>query len=95
MRLQIEVLGAKNPVIRNLLTNRALAPVRWIIGKLYVFCFMGYCLVPFTFFNDYWEIYRSVYFMGFIFFLVIYLIFSNIYPAITIVLLYLFLRAGD
>ena len=71
MRLQMEVLGAKNPIVRNLFTNRALAPVRWIIGKLYVFCFMGYCLVPFTFFNDYWEIYRSVYFMGFVFFLVI------------------------
>lgn len=65
----MEVLGAKNPIVSNLFTNRALAPVRWIIGKLYVFCFMGYCLVPFTFFNDYWEIYRSVYFMGFVFFL--------------------------
>lgn len=66
---QVEVLIAKNTQVRKVFTNPVLAPVRWVIGKLYVFCFMGYCLAPFSFFSDFWAIYRSVYFMGFVFFL--------------------------
>lgn len=65
----MEVLVAKNPAINKVFTNPTLAPVRWVIGKLYVFCFMGYCLAPFTFFSEFWSIYGSVYYMGFVFFL--------------------------
>lgn len=65
----MEVVVAKNATIRKLFTNPVLAPTRWVLGKLYVFCFMGYCLAPFSFFSDYWAIYKSVYFMGFVFFL--------------------------
>lgn len=65
----MEVLAAKNPAIHKVFNNPTLAPVRWVIGKLYVFCFMGYCLAPFTFFSDYWSIYGSLYYMGFVVFL--------------------------
>lgn len=65
----MELLAAKNPAIHKVFNNPTLAPVRWVIGKLYVFCFMGYCLAPFTFFSDFWSIYGSLYYMGFVVFL--------------------------
>ena len=66
---QMEVLAVKNATMCYLTTDTKLAPLRWIVGKVYVTVFMGYCLVPFAFFNDYWAIYGSVYYIGFVFFL--------------------------
>ena len=69
MIFQVEVLVAKNPAINKVFTNPILAPVRWVLGKIYVFGFMGYCLAPFTFFKDFWSIYGSLYYMGFVVFI--------------------------
>jgi hypothetical protein len=60
---------AKNAKIGYLLTDSKFSALRWVVGKLYVFGFMGYCLAPFALFSDFWSIYRSLYYMGFVLFL--------------------------
>jgi len=64
----VETLVAKNELLRKVHSNPKLVALRWIIGKVYVFIFMGYCLAPFCFFTDFWQIYQSLYYMGFVFF---------------------------
>lgn len=79
----VEILMAKNETVSFLLTDAKLAPLRWLVGKVYVFIFMGYCLAPFALFNHYWIIYGSLYYMGFVFFLGWICIKPVVMPALT------------
>lgn len=75
---QMQVLAVKNEMVGYLATDAGLAPVRWLVGKVYVTVLMGFGLVPFVLFNDYWTVYRSFYYCAFAllagFFLVLYVI---------------------
>ncbi|XP_063220404.1 lysophospholipid acyltransferase 5 [Bacillus rossius redtenbacheri] len=67
----LEPLLERNGTVIELLKHPLVATVVWMALKLYTFVFMGWCLAPFALlsFSRWWQVYRSVYFIGFIVFL--------------------------
>lgn len=62
---------AARPDLEAMLHGPVVGPLVWVLRKVYVIVFMGYCLVPFVLLSAHkWiEVFGSVYWMGHIFFL--------------------------
>lgn len=61
----------KNENVKKYFEQQPMKMILHIALRLYTFLFMGWCLAPFALlkFSKYWQVYRSVYYIGFIFFL--------------------------
>ncbi|XP_066996784.2 lysophospholipid acyltransferase 5 isoform X2 [Anabrus simplex] len=80
----VENMLLKNENLRTFLEQSWMVPVIWIILKLYTWVFMGYCLVPFALlsFPRWWQVYKSVYFIGHI----VFALWPFYYPAVKLLL---------
>ncbi|XP_077295986.1 lysophosphatidylcholine acyltransferase 3 protein nessy [Arctopsyche grandis] len=71
MERDLENMVDRSHILDGLLNNPLFIVIKFIILKLYVTIFMGYCLIPFTVLSFYkwWPVYQSLYFSGFVLFL--------------------------
>ncbi|KAK7867424.1 hypothetical protein R5R35_003848 [Gryllus longicercus] len=70
MEKDLEPKLINNRTVKKFLEDPKIVPFVWVILKLYTLVFMGYCLVPFALlsFAKWWQVYKSVYFIGHLFF---------------------------
>nr|CAD7410074.1 unnamed protein product [Timema poppensis] len=66
----LEQIIQKSEAAVEFFKNPLVQIITWIILKLYTFVFMGWCLIPFALlsFPRWWQVYKSVYFIGFVLF---------------------------